>query len=34
MVASKLKAVPRSVAIRYWHRSVLNLYGYLYFERL
>ena len=34
MVATRLKAIPRSVAIRYWHHTVLALYGYLYFERL
>ena len=34
MVATRLAAIPRAVAIRYWHRAVLSLYGYLYFERL
>ena len=34
MVAARLKAIPRSVAVRYWHAILLNLYGYLYFERL
>ena len=34
MVAERLSAIPRSVAIRYWHHAILGLYGYLYFERL
>ena len=34
MVATRLSAIPRAVAVRYWHHAVLNLYGYLYFERL
>ena len=34
MVAARLAAIPRSVAIRYWHHAILGLYGYLYFERL
>ena len=34
MVGSKLKNIPRSVIIRYWHHAVLSLYGYLYFERI
>jgi len=34
MVGSRLAEIPRSVVISYWHRAVLNLYGYLYYERL
>ena len=34
MVGSRLSAIPRSVAIRYWHHITLGLYGYLYYERL
>ena len=34
MVRSRLAAIPRSVAVRYWHHAVLGLYGYLYYERL
>ena len=34
MVSAKLAAIPRSVAVRYWHHAALNLYGYLFFERL
>ena len=34
MVRTRLSAIPRSIAVRYWHHAVLNLYGYLYFERL
>ena len=34
MVGTRLAAIPRSVAVRYWHQAVLGLYGYLYYERL
>ena len=34
MVRDKLATIPQSVAIRYWHHAALNLYSYLYFERL
>ena len=34
MVGTRLESIPRSVAIRYWHQAVLNLYGYTYFERI
>ena len=34
MVGERLKQIPRSVRVRYWHRAVLNLYKYMYFERL
>ena len=34
MVAKRLAAIPRSVAVRYWHHAVLHLFSYLYFERL
>ena len=34
MVGGKLKSIPRSVIIRYWHNAILSLYGYLYFERI
>ena len=34
MVGSRLAEIPKSVVISYWHRAVLNLYGYLYYERL
>ena len=34
MVGQRLSAIPKSVAVRYWHRAVLGLYGYLYYERL
>ena len=34
MVGARLAAIPRSLAVRYWHHAVLNLYKYLYFERL
>ena len=32
MVGARLAQIPRSIRIRYWHHSVLSLYGYLYFE--
>ena len=34
MVGKRLAEIPQATRIRYWHRSVLSLYGYLYFERL
>ena len=34
MVGQRLAEIPRSVAARYWHEAALNLYGYLYYERL
>ena len=34
MVCRRLKQIPRSVAIRYWHHALEKHYGYLYFEKL
>ena len=34
MVGARLAAIPRSVAIKYWHHIVPSLYAYLYYERL
>ena len=34
MVGRRLVGIPQSVRVRYWHHAVLNLYGYLYFQRL
>ena len=34
MAGNKLASIPRSVACRYWHHIVANLYGYLYYERI
>jgi len=34
MVIKRLKAIPRSVAIRYWHHAIEGHYRYLCFERL
>ena len=34
MVGNKLTSITRSTRIKYWHESVLNLYAYLYYERL
>ena len=34
MVGHKLISIPKSVVIRYWHHTVLSLYGYLYYEKI
>lgn len=34
MVGKRLKEIPRSLAARYWHKAVLEHFGYLAFERL
>ena len=34
MVGKRLKAIPRSVAIMYWHHVLLHHYSYLYFEKI
>ena len=34
MVGKKLSQTPRSTYIRFWHRTTLNLYKYLYYERI
>ena len=34
MVEKKLAAIPRAVAIKYWHHAILGHFGYLGFERL
>ena len=34
MVGTRLGAIPQSTRVSYWHHAVLNLYAYLYFERL
>jgi len=34
MVSAKLKKTPREVFVRFWHRTTLNLYKYLYYERI
>ena len=34
MVGARLASIPRSMAAKYWHHSTLNLYGYLFYERL
>ena len=34
MVGTRLAAIPRSAAIRYWHAVVPSLFGYLYYEQL
>ncbi len=34
MVKTRLEAIPRSLAVRYWHRAVLGLFGYLCYELL
>ena len=34
MVGNKLASIARSTRIRYWHHCSINLYSYLYYERL
>ena len=34
IVEQRLAAIPRSVAIKYWHHATLGHYGYLSYERL
>ena len=34
MVGNRLASITRSTRIKYWHHCVLNLYSYLYYERL
>ena len=34
IVGRKLSSISSAVAVTYWREAVLNLYGYLYFERL
>ena len=34
MVGTRLAAIPRSVAVRYWHHAVLHLCGSLDVKRL
>ena len=34
MVGAKLKQTPRSTYIRFWHHTTLNLFKYLYYERI
>ena len=34
MVGSKLRQTPRSTYIRYWHKTTLQLFKYLYYERI
>ena len=32
MVGAKLQQTPKSTFIRFWHRSTLNLFKYMYYE--
>jgi len=34
MVGKRLKEIPRSVVVRYWHHAVEKHYDYLCFERI
>ena len=34
LVAVKLQSIPRSTLVRFWHRSTLELFKYLSFEKL
>ena len=33
-VAAKLGKIPQYTRVRYWHHTTLELYRYLYFQRL
>ncbi len=34
MVSAKLRTIARETRVRYWHHTTLELYRYLYFQRL
>ncbi len=34
LVGNRLRQIPRATRVRYWHRTTLELYNYLYFKRL
>ena len=34
MVGSRLQKATRSTYMRFWHKTTLELYKYLYYERL
>ena len=34
LVEKRLAAIPRTVAVKYWHHAVLGHYSYLCYERL
>ena len=34
MVGAQLQKTPKSTYISYWHHTSLNLYKYLYYERI
>ena len=34
MVGAKLQLTPKSTFIRYWHSTTLNLFKYLYYEKI
>ena len=34
MVGRRLNEIPRSVCVRFWHHTSLNLFKYLYYEKL
>jgi len=34
MVGAKLKKTPKETYIRYWHHTTLNLFKYLYYEKI
>jgi len=34
MVGAKLKQMPKSTWVRLWHRTTLELFKYLYYQRI
>ena len=34
MEGHKLRQIPRSTLVRFWHKTTLNLFNYLYYERI
>ena len=34
MIGRKMQEIPRSTRVRFWHRSSLELFKYLYFDKL
>jgi len=34
MIGAKLQQTPKSTYVRFWHRTTLNLFKYLYYEHI
>ena len=34
MVGERLSKIPYGTRVKYWHHTALNLYKYLYFEKI